>query len=176
VRAVRLGVFLVDADGRAMERSGLVVGHDLHRPGEWLGPTLARLVSPGPASVSASEQHDVLGVGPVFERTVVVPADARPGTYDLILLVGTGPRGDEDLPPADPVGVNLLNRDGFLEVFRLKYGLGWRPVFGRLPPETFQEALQTWDRRAPGAVTEGTATRPFGISQACRIGSVVIAP
>ncbi len=112
---------LLDDGGMTLSRHGMLVGHDLHFPGEFI----CRSGRPELAAYKSS-------------RALVLPYDLKPGRYRIVMLGFLA----KDTWPASwlealPEGVSTFNIDGFLEVFAIKYGLACRPLVKSLPLNSF---------------------------------------
>lgn len=113
---------LVTEDDQTVHRDGVLVGHDIHSPYEF-----------------TCKRYDASLVNLDFGRALVLPYDLKPGNYKLYTMAciaenGLAPHWLSYLPK----NANLLNLDGYEEVFVLKYGLTARKLVKAL---SFDELL-----------------------------------
>ncbi len=111
IRNLRFWAFLTDAENRVITRNGILVGHDCHDPVKFLNALCL--------------DQPISGIS--VKRALVIPFDLLPGKYRLNFFLQKNP-GQKILPDLglQVQKVNLFNREGYLEVFRLNYGLTQR--------------------------------------------------
>lgn len=108
---LRVWSFLTDDKGRVLSRNGVLVGQDCHYPFAWVHKSCLA--------------QDRVNIG--LKRALVVPHDLEPGTYRFAVYFEQSSRMVEMPSLREQIqGINLFNLDGFLEVFRLDYGLSQR--------------------------------------------------
>lgn len=122
-KKLAVAAFLIDDKDLAIQRHGIMVGHDIHFPSEFF-------------CQNGKFKYNDLTV----KRSLVIPTDLEPGNYRVMMVVamtsGNLPAEWLEFLPAD---VNLFNLDGFLEVFTLKYGLACRPLVKALTIKDLSE-------------------------------------
>ncbi|GAB4280055.1 MAG: hypothetical protein Kow0029_24410 [Candidatus Rifleibacteriota bacterium] len=110
----RVWAFLTSSDDSILYRNGLMIGHDCHLPSEFVSP----------ASIAGETSLDLQLV-----RNLVIPFDIPAGNYKLNVFVEQNCTKLSPFPRVE--NVNLFNLAGFLEVFRLKYGLSNRSLIDK---------------------------------------------
>lgn len=127
---------LLSKNSAPIARNGLAVAHDSHRSAAFINRQLLA-------------EKDNLHL--FIRRTLVLPYDLPPGEYFLKLFFVAGTSVSSGAPEYSAlIGVNRFNFDGFLEVFKLKYGLTNRILLTR-------------------AEAAAVATRPAVFSTAVRV-------
>ncbi|MFZ5953040.1 MAG: hypothetical protein ACOYXC_20225, partial [Candidatus Rifleibacteriota bacterium] len=113
----RFWAILLDADDRPVSHNGLIAGHDGHVPSNFISLQL--------------QQQANLKVA--LQRSLIVPHNLKPGQYRLRFFIENKNAGFYQPPDLykSLEGVNIFNLYGFLEVFKLDYGLSNRLVLDR---------------------------------------------
>jgi len=114
---------LVDESGRGFQDAGVKTGHDIH----FVGP-LRYHASSRPDQVSLPP--DIAEKYALVQRTIVIPA-LKPGRH-LNLSIGIVDLTETSFASwvtSTVSGCNPMNRDGATELFRLRYGMGGKPLF-----------------------------------------------
>jgi hypothetical protein len=103
---------LVTKNNETIARDGVLVGHDIHSPEEF-----------------TCKRYDSSFVNLDFGRALVLPYDLKAGEYKLYTMACIAPKGlNSTWLSYLPKNANLLNLDGYEEVFTLKYGLTARKL------------------------------------------------
>ncbi len=103
---------LVDKSKKTQERDGILVGHDIHYPAEF---------------TCKKYNSDLVNLD--FGRALVIPYDIEPGDYEIYTMACLAKEGfEEGWLNYLPKNANLLNLDGYEEVFLLNYGLTCRKL------------------------------------------------
>jgi hypothetical protein len=114
---LRVWVFLSDSKNRVILRNGVLVGHDCHEPAQFIN--------------RACLGQDFTGFS--IKRALVAPFDLKAGNYHVNFFLEKVSH-EKKLPDLwqQLENVNQFNIDGYLEVFRLNYGLTQRlPVLAK---------------------------------------------
>ena len=111
-----------------------------------------------------------------MDRTLIIPENISPGIYELKVLLGKFGRGfpkhSPGAPPGDEgagnffadgvSGVNLLNADGFSEVFRLKNGIVDQPMIKEVDWAGLIDSGITWANASTPVVLGKFSIEPHG--------------
>ncbi|MGM0598256.1 MAG: protein O-mannosyl-transferase family [Candidatus Rifleibacteriota bacterium] len=103
--------FLSDRDGNKIYRHNLLVGQDCHSPADFTAQPLLK----------AKNKIELM-----IKRSLIIPYDLEPGSYTLNIGFQLVESDSSQPNNTQPEGVNLFNLNGFIEVFKLKYGLSQR--------------------------------------------------
>ena len=122
---LRTLAFLSDKNGNKIYRHNLLVGHDCHFPVNFIGQPLI-----------ASKNQISLNVN----RSIIIPFDLKPGDYKLNFCFQIVKPDEVIAKKNSPVleGVNLFNLNGFIEVFKLNYGLSQRKLLDKQMAESIE--------------------------------------
>jgi hypothetical protein len=122
---LRALAFLSDKKGNKIYRHNLLVGHDCHSPVNFVA-----------RSSIASKNKISLNI----KRSLIIPFDLKPGDYKLNFCFQIVKPDEIVAKKNTPVleGVNLFNLNGFLEVFKLNYGLSQRKLLDKDMAEGFE--------------------------------------
>lgn len=108
--------FITDSENRKIWRNGLLTGHDSHMPAKFVAANL----------LSEQQKIEV-----ALKRSLVVPYDLEPGNYQLHIIFRKSAANPANHNELKIESLNLFNREGFLEVFKLNYGQSNRILFDR---------------------------------------------
>ncbi|MBP7635542.1 DUF2723 domain-containing protein [Candidatus Ozemobacteraceae bacterium] len=105
---------LVDDDGRGYQDSGVKTGHDIH------------FLTAGKVLMQSGYANSYAAV----QRTIVVPERVRGTNVRLTMcIVGVGNSSLETWVTDVLPGAHPLNSEGATELFRLRHGMGGKPLF-----------------------------------------------
>lgn len=121
---LRVWAFLTDANNRVITRNGLLVGHDCHYPLSMVNRACLQ-----------QENADL-----TLKRSLIIPVDLPTGSYRLNFFFEKMGADEKQVDfNAQPENQNLFNLEGYLEVFRLNYGLTQRLT---VPGQTAQKIVE----------------------------------
>lgn len=135
LRKLKVWAYLVDLNGKQIFRNGLLVAHDCHAP------------------VNLICREKTMNEGKLdlkLQRTLIIPPDLAPGKYTFKLFFEESDSGLNEVGLPEVENVNLFNKDGFLEVFKLNYGLCGRFLIDRGRAISFKPGTATFFSAANG--------------------------